>query len=163
LDDNDSFEDAERAEFWEKVKKELLKNTGDPNIHETDVTPYDMVKETDILKFFLEEIDSTLEIYEPGRVENKPDVMKQIAEIMKKREAMVAAHRQQQSQQQVSIQELIQNYQKTINDQNNIIQEIMKENRDLKAKADYLDNKIKQLISDRITDLKKLKSQESKV
>jgi hypothetical protein len=34
----------------------------------------------------------------------------------------------------------------------------MKENRELKSKADYLDNKIKQLISDRISDLKKNKN-----
>jgi len=87
--------------------------------------------------------------------------MKQILEIKKRREEMIEAQRQQQMHQQmhqqISIQDLIQNYEKTIHDQNNIIQEIMKENRELKSKADYLDNKIKQLISDRISDLKKSK------
>jgi hypothetical protein len=98
-----------------------------------------------------------LQIYEPGKPENKPDVMKQILEIKKRREEMIEAQRQQQMHQQISIQDLIQNYERTIHDQNNIIQEIMKENRELKNKADYLDKKIKQLIDDRIADLKKEK------
>ena len=83
--------------------------------------------------------------------------MKQILEIKKRREEMIEAQRQQQMHQQISIQDLIQNYERTIHDQNNIIQEIMKENRELKNKADYLDKKIKQLIDDRIADLKKEK------
>jgi glycosyltransferase involved in cell wall biosynthesis len=145
------------------LDKKVLLEEPNPYVKESRLVVGDFIKDADIKHFFMEDIESLLKIYEPGRPENKPDVMKQIVELKKKREEMIEAQRQQQMQhQQISVQDLIQNYEKTIRDQNNIIQEIMKENRDLKSKADYLDNKIKQLINDRIVDLKKLKSQESK-
>lgn len=145
------------------LDKKVLLDEPNPYVKDSGFCVDNFIKESELKHFFMEDIELLLKIYEPGRPENKPDVMKQIVEIKKKREEMVEAHRKQQMHQQVSIQDLIQNYEKTIRDQNNIIQEIIKENRDLKSKADYLDNKIKQLISDRIVDLKKLKSQESKV
>jgi glycosyltransferase involved in cell wall biosynthesis len=139
------------------LDKKILLDEPSPYIKESRFSVDDFIKEQDIKHFFMDDIESILQIYEPGRPENKPDVMKQIVEIMKKREEMIAAHKQQQQQQQISVQDLIQNYQKTIHDQNNIIQEIMKENRDLKSKVEYLDNKIKQVINDRIAEIKKNK------
>jgi len=137
------------------LDKKILLDEPSPYIKESRFSVDDFIKEEDIKHFFMDDIESILQIYEPGRPENKPDVMKQIVEIMKKREEMIAAHKQQQQKQQISVQDLIQNYQKTIHDQNNIIQEIMKENRDLKSKVEYLDNKIKQVINDRIAEIKK--------
>lgn len=139
------------------LDKKVLLDEPNPYVKESGFGVDDFIKDADIKHFFMEDIESLLQIYEPGRPENKPDVMKQIVEIKKKREEMIEAHRQQQMHQQISIQDLVQNYERTIHDQNNIIQEIMKENRDLKSKADYLDKKIKQLIDDRIADLKKSK------
>ena len=139
------------------LDKKVLLDEPNPYVKESRLVVGDFIKDADIKYFFMEDIESLLKIYEPGRPENKPDVMKQIGELKKKREEMIEAHRQQQMHQQISIQDLVQNYERTIHDQNNIIQEIMKENRDLKSKADYLDKKIKQLIDDRIADLKKSK------
>jgi glycosyltransferase involved in cell wall biosynthesis len=44
-------------------KKELLKQLPNPSIHETALKPSDLIKEPDILKFFMEDIDSLLENY----------------------------------------------------------------------------------------------------
>jgi hypothetical protein len=139
------------------LDKKVLLDEPNPYVKESGLGVDNFIKDADIKHFFMEDIESLLKIYEPGRPENKPDVMKQIVELKKKREEMIEAHRQQQMHQQISIQDLVQNYERTIHDQNNIIQEIMKENRELKSKADYLDKKIKQLIDDRIADLKKSK------
>ena len=113
----------------------------------------DFMKDQNLRKFYIEDIESLLIKYEPGKPENKPDVMKQVTEIKKRREVMIA---EQKRRQQESFNELIKNYEKNINDQNNIIQNIMQENRDLKAKNEYLDKKIKQLINEKIADLKKV-------
>jgi glycosyltransferase involved in cell wall biosynthesis len=137
-------------------KKILLENTNQ-YVKESKYNVDDFIKDKELKQFYMEDVETLLTNYEPGRPENKPDVMKQISEIKKKREDMIQAHKQQQQQQhpQISIQELIQNYENKIKEQNNIIQEIMKENQDLKKKIDYLDGKIKQIIKDRITDIKK--------
>ena len=41
-----------------------------------------------------------------------------------------------------------------MNWKNNIIQEIMKENRDLREKMQHLDAKLKKIVSDRISEVK---------
>jgi glycosyltransferase involved in cell wall biosynthesis len=133
-------------------KKELLKEPS-PFVTESKYSVHNFIKNEELKKFYIEDVEKLLDAYAPGRPENKPDVMKQIEEIKKKREEMLAKHRQQQ--QGMQIQELVQNYEKTIQDQNQIINEIMKENRDLKSKVEYLDKKIKKLINDRIEELKR--------
>ena len=47
------------------------------------------------------------------------------------------------------------NYTKKIEEQNQIIMDLLKENSQLKEKNDYLENKIKEVISSRIKELKK--------
>jgi glycosyltransferase involved in cell wall biosynthesis len=126
-------------------KKMLLDEPG-PFVKESQYSVDDFIKEPEIKKFFIEDIEELLEVYEPGKPENKPDVMKQIAEIHRKREEMKAAH----GKKQITIQELIQNYEKRAQDQNEIIQDLLKENRELKSKSEYLDKKIKELIDTQI-------------
>jgi len=138
-------------------KKLLLNDAPNKFVKESRFGVNDFIKNEELKQFYMEDVDATLSDYEPGRPENKPDVMKQIEEMKKKREEMIASHRQQQMKQQIPIQYAIQNYEKTIQDQNAIINDIMKENRELKNKVDYLDKKIKQLINDRIAELKKQK------
>ena len=55
--------------------------------------------EKDIKKFFMEEIDSLLEKYDPGKPEMKPDVLKQIKEIEAKRAEMI---KQMEAQQKIN-------------------------------------------------------------
>jgi hypothetical protein len=142
-------------------KKLLLNDAPNKFVKESRFEVNDFIKNEELKQFYMEDVDAILSNYEPGRPENKPDVMKQIEEMKKKREEMIASHRQQQMQQQIPIpiQNAIQHYEKTIQDQTAIINEIMKENRELRNKVEYLDKKIKQLIDDRIADLKKAKQQ----
>ena len=56
--------------------------------------------ESNIKKFFMEDIDALLDNYQPGKPEMKPDVLKQIKEIEKEREK-IETEQQKQMQQQL--------------------------------------------------------------
>jgi glycosyltransferase involved in cell wall biosynthesis len=73
-------------------KKELLKQMPNPYINETTLTPSDFVKEPNVLKFFMEDIDDKLNSYDPGRTDHKKDVTKQLETIKVEREKMVEDH-----------------------------------------------------------------------
>jgi glycosyltransferase involved in cell wall biosynthesis len=73
-------------------KKELLNQGPNPFINETTVVPSDFVKETNVLKFFMEDIDDKLNSYDPGRTDHKTDVTKQLANIKIEREKMMQDH-----------------------------------------------------------------------
>jgi hypothetical protein len=132
-------------------KKELLKQMPNPCIHETPLTPNDIIKESDILKFFMEDIDSLLEQYHPGRPEHKPDVQKQLLELKTKRELQFQEQKQKQVEYQNTMSKINtilqpQNVQQQIQEQAMLIQQITLENNQLKEQVEYLNAKIKQLI-----------------
>ena len=135
-------------------KKELLKQLPNPYVHETAILPADLVKEPNVLKFFMEDIDKLLDGYSPGLPQNKPDVNKQISEIHETREKMI----QEQIKQQQDYQDLInkltitnpQMNQNKIDQLTFMIQELSMENNQLKDKVKYLEDKIKQLIVEQI-------------
>jgi len=135
-------------------KKELLQQMPNPYIHETSILPADIVKEPEILRFFMEDIDKLLDDYKPGLPQNKPDVTKQISEIKENREKII----QDQMQQQQEYQDLINNLtltnpqmiQNKIDQLTFMIQELSTENNQLKNKVVYLEDKIKQLIIEQI-------------
>ena len=135
-------------------KKELLKQLPNPYVHETAILPADLVKEPNVLKFFMEDIDKLLDGYSPGLPQNKPDVNKQISEIHETREKMI----QEQIKQQQDYQDLInkltitnpQMSQNKIDQLTFMIQELSMENNQLKDKVKYLEDKIKQLIVEQI-------------
>ena len=58
-------------------------------IHETDIKVEDIVKEQDMRKFFIEDIDNILSLYNPGKLENKPDVIEHIDKLKREREALM--------------------------------------------------------------------------
>lgn len=136
-------------------KKELLKQLPNPSIHETQLMPKDIIKESNILKFFIEDIDNLLENYEPGKPDYKLDVTKQLAEIRVDREKKQIEHIKKQAEYKDTLNKLnmIMNHnsaQQQINDQSTIIQQLMLENNHLKEQNEYLNNKIKQLILSQI-------------
>jgi glycosyltransferase involved in cell wall biosynthesis len=146
-------------------KKELLKQLPNPTIHETPLLPRDLVKEPDILKFFIEDIDKLLEEYEPGRPDYKPDVKKQLAEIKIERERKIQEMMKQQADYQDTINKLNmisnpQMAQQKLNEQTSIIQQLMAENNKLKQQVQYLNDKIKQLIATQIEKRKEEKHNE---
>jgi hypothetical protein len=136
-------------------KKELLKQMPNPNVHETPLLPKDLVKETDILKFFMEDIDSLLDNYDPGKPDYKPDVKKQLAEIKIDRENKIQEHMKKQAEYQDTMNKINmimnpQAAQQQINEQTMIIQQLIFENNQLKEQVDYLNGKIRQLIMSQI-------------
>jgi glycosyltransferase involved in cell wall biosynthesis len=144
-------------------KKELLKQLPNPNVHETQLVPKDLVLESDILKFFMEDIDSLLENYDPGKPDYKPDVKRQLAEIKIARENKIQEMMKQQNdyQQAINTITMITNPQiaeKQLNERTMIIQQLMFENNQLKEQVQYLNNKIKQLISSQLEKLKEDKN-----
>jgi glycosyltransferase involved in cell wall biosynthesis len=122
-----------------------LKDAPNRFVVPSDKTVEDFMKEPELKAFYLEDIDKLLKIYEPGKLNNKPDVMKQIEEIQTKRSN-----------------ELIEkqtNYYKLNNDSKvieleGILQNFIAENQALKAKVNYQDDKIRELIADKIKTIK---------
>jgi glycosyltransferase involved in cell wall biosynthesis len=132
-------------------KKELLTQLPNPTVHETALLPRDIITEPEIYKFFMEDIDSLLKNYEPGQPDFKPDVKKQLAEIKILREQKMQEHIKKQNEQQNTINTIntLTNHQiaqQQINEQATTIQKLIVENNHLKEQAQYLNDKIKQLI-----------------
>ena len=104
---------------------------------------------------FMDEIDLILDAYEPGKVENKPDVAKQLAEIKLNREKMIRAEMEKDAQYKDTMMKLQnlqnpQNLQHKINDMTQVIQQLSQENSQLKEKLKYLEDKIKSIITEKI-------------
>jgi hypothetical protein len=126
-------------------KKLLLNDAPNQYVNESKIKPEEFVKEKDILAFFMKDIDNLLAVYEPGKPENKPDVLKQMNEIKVQREKAMNDHIQQQQQQDKH----------KVNDMTLIINELLMENTQLKDKVKYLEDKITKLITQQIEEKKK--------
>jgi hypothetical protein len=122
-------------------KKKLLTDAPNKMVTETEKIPSDFIKNNnDILRYFMEDIDSVLDTYEPGNPAHKPDVLQQMIELQVKRDALLQQQHQQQHQQHHV----------------KIIQDLMTENTTLKEKVIYLETKITQLIINQIQERKQL-------
>jgi glycosyltransferase involved in cell wall biosynthesis len=119
-------------------KKVLLNQSPNPYVKESEKVVNDFVKEVCVKQFFLEDIDEILGNYDPGKPENKPDVLKQMEEITKKRSLLM---QQQQQQQQLQY-------------NHNVIQKLLNENTMLKEKVAYLEGKIKLFFESKIEEKK---------
>jgi glycosyltransferase involved in cell wall biosynthesis len=142
-------------------KKHLLDNP-DQFVNVSDKKVEEFVKEPDLKQFFMNDIDNLLKMYEPGKPENKPDVLKQLDDIKHQREEMIAEHQRKQLEYQDTInkvsqmyglpgnQNLIANYENRMNQMSVIIQELTMENKLLNDKVKYLEDKIRQIIKEQI-------------
>lgn len=70
-------------------KKKLLDGPSNKFVKESDKKVDYFIKEEDIKNFFVNEIESKLETYVPGRPEMKPDVLKQLKQMDEKRKQMM--------------------------------------------------------------------------
>ena len=135
-------------------KKKLLQQGVNQFMKVSDKTVDDFIKEPELKKFFMEDIDSLLDVYEPGKPENKPDVLKQTAEITQKREKMM-----EEKKKQIMEQNMLMN---VIANQNNMkqhIETVTKENDELKKKVQFLETKISTLIKELIQTKQQLQLQ----
>jgi len=127
-------------------KKDLLKQLPNPFVNESAIKPSDLIKDAEILKFFMEDIDGLLDNYEPGKIENKPDVTKELKFIKEKKERLMKE--QQEYQNNMNPQFL----QQKLNEQTHIIQQLILENNQFREKMQYLENTIKKLINNKIQE-----------
>jgi hypothetical protein len=135
-------------------KKTLLENKNDPKIHDTTKTVDDFLKEPDIKKFFMEDIDELLNNYEPGKPHNKQDVLKQIDELTIQRKKMIEDMQKQQ---------MVNPLYPKIVEQIHIIQGLANENTMLKEKIKYMEDKLNQLLVQSIKDRKELQKYQIQV
>ena len=142
-------------------KKHLLEN---PNefMCVSDKKVDDFVKEQDLKQFFMYDVDELLKKYEPGKPENKPDVLKQLDEIKQQREDIIADHHKKQLEYQDTINKINQMYgqqgnqyyENRMNEMMTVIQELTMENKLLIDKVKYLEEKIKIIIKEQIEKAK---------
>ena len=132
-------------------KKELLLSPN-PKVSISEKKVEDFVKEEDIKQFFLHDIDKLLDAYNPGKPENKPDVLQQLKEIREKREEMIKIKTQEFENYNTIMSKLSNNdsSQVQLNKMSVIIQELTMENTLLKDKLNYYENKVKELIKQEI-------------
>jgi glycosyltransferase involved in cell wall biosynthesis len=140
-------------------KKNLLDQGPNQYMKLSNKTVDDFVKEENIKQFFMKDIDDILNNYRPGHPENKPEVLKQIDVIKKKREDMI----KQQMEKQNQYNEILRSKNistenvdplKKINEMNVVLNELFVENNKLKDKVKYLEEKIKTIISEKIQEKK---------
>lgn len=140
-------------------KKILLDGPSNKYVNISDKCVTDIIKEPSILKFFMEDIDELLESYEPGNPTHKPDVSNQMKEIREKRHKIIEEQKKCHDA-NLQMNTIIQNsknvdYNKKIEEQNQLIMDLLRENSELKEKNEYLESKIKELINTKIKELKK--------
>jgi hypothetical protein len=98
----------------------------------------DFIQDDSIIDFF-EKIDDILQKYEPGKVEYKPEVIKQITESRDKKNILI----QQQICGQINhLTESFRQIQKISSDQNQLIQILMRDNVEMKKRISVLENNI---------------------
>ena len=112
-------------------------------VNVSSVNVSDFIKDNELIDFYINNIDIVLEKYHQGKPENKPDVMKQLEEMKYNREKLMLQHQLAESQKQA--QQYIQHLQGEL-------QKAMMENSHLKEKNLYLENKIKSIITQKISD-----------
>lgn len=140
-------------------KKMLLDVPPSKYVKVSDKQVTDFIKEQSVLDFFMVDIDELLKFYEPGNPKYKPDVLKQMKEIQEKRDKIIEEHKKQQET-NLKMGSIVQNsknidYTKKIEEQNQLIMDLLRENSQLKEKNKYLENKIKELITTKIKEMKK--------
>jgi hypothetical protein len=144
-------------------KKKLLETMPNPTIHDTTLTVEDFVKEPEIYNFFMGEIDDLLDKYQPGKPENKPDVIQQTEKLKQEREKMGQEMMKKKIDEQVSMSKIMNYYNKTatitlaehtqkVNEMNATIQNLTDENAKMKNKMDYLEGKMRELINAKIQE-----------
>ena len=118
-------------------KERLLDNMDMTITTESKYTVDDFVKDPILKQFYTVDMDILLTNYEPGRPENKPVLMAQIKDMDEKRakkmkEMMQYKNLQNQNlqnqnlQNQMTIQKIVNDYEKKLSDKNIIINELMK-------------------------------------
>lgn len=126
-------------------KKKMLEGPTNPYVTLSDKTVADFIKEPDIREFFMERIDGLLNNYEPGRPENKPEVIQQTKAMAEQRDKMI-------QEQQMKMY-----FEDQIRQRDARVQELFKENMELKMKNEHLNKKMREILEKQMKDMKEMK------
>ena len=136
--------------------KKVLLDKPSEFVKESSKKVTDFIKDDTILRFFMNDIDKLLDSYEPGRPENKPDVVKQIDSLTKSRQQMEVQMQQMQQQMQAQMQQQMQQQVQQVKMQYETrVAQLTTENLTLKDKVEYLTKKMSDLIQKQIEQKKK--------
>lgn len=134
-------------------KKTLLNQPPNQFMKMSEKTIDEFIKEPEIKKFFLDDIDDALEKYREGDPIFKIDVFEQITALTQKR--VIAAKEKEiddcKSKMEAMSNQFLRQY--------SMLQEVLKENATLKEKNLYLEDKLKEIIKAKVAELKALKSE----
>lgn len=131
-------------------KKHIL-NEPNKYINESTKTVSDFMKEPELIKFYMEDVDTLLDSYEPGLPVHKQDVLQQTEQIKKQREKLIEDHQktvffkmecEMKEKMKEYADNLKQYYEKLLNDKTHLVSEVLRRNKDLILKNEELNNKI---------------------
>lgn len=125
-------------------KKKLLDQMPNQFSKEVSYNVKEMIKDELIYNFFINEIDLLLDSYSAGDPKNKPDVNEAIRQIEKKNSERVIENMKNE----------LGKYYLESQIQRNKISELTNENVALKVKVKYLEEKITEIISKKISQVK---------
>lgn len=118
-------------------KKELLKQPENNFMKMSNKVINDFIKDENIKDFFMNKMDNLLQIYEPGKIENKPEVLKQIKEIIENKNKMIQEniihHIEQLNFKYKEIEKKMEN-------KKSLIQVLMKDNIEMKKRIKVLED-----------------------
>ena len=133
--------------------KKVLLDKPSEYVKESNKKVSDFIKDDHVLQFFMHDIDKILETYQPGRPENKPDVVMQIDALTKARQQMEVQMQQMQQQMQHQMNQQMEGM-KTHYEMR--IAQLTAENLSMKDKIEYLTNKINVIIKEQIEKRKEM-------
>jgi len=120
-------------------------------INESTKTIDDFIKDPDLKRFYIDEVDDLLDSYEPGLPLHKQDVVKQTEKMREDREKMIKDHQtsvflkmemQMQEKMRVYGEQLKSHYEKIIQDKTILINAVIKRNKELMLKNEEYEKQI---------------------
>ena len=116
-------------------KKKVL-NEPSKFVNESTKQIEDFIKEPDMRQFFIEDVDSLLELYEPGDPKYKPDVILQTKRLADERDQKIEEHRQSEiykmgERMKEYANNLETQYKKMLDDKTYLCAKILKRNKEL--------------------------------
>ena len=136
-------------------KKHIL-NEPNEYVNESKKQVSDFMKEPELIKFYMEDVDSILELYEPGLPIHKQDVIIQTAKIKEEREQMMRDQQnsilfkmelQMQEKMKTYAENIATHYDKIVADKTLLINEVLKRNKELMTKNAEYERRILELES----------------
>ncbi len=129
------------------VDKKMLLTDDNTSIKVIDLKVEHMIKDPEIRKFFMEDIDGLLENYDPGRPDlYKQDVNRQIEELKRTRELAAEEHRRKYEQEQMMNNPQL----RQIYEMREVIDKLANENNLLKEKIKYFEEKTMPTLMEKI-------------